>query len=96
MKYLYKVWSFRSDDEYGEIYHQFEGNFFKFDEAMQKLKKLEEEKVHARFYRYKEAHRVSYEPDDGFKGNSGFEDKEWIDNGDDDWLDQVKSLGITE
>lgn len=96
MKYLYKVWSFRSDDEYGEIYDQFEGEFFKFDEAMQKLKKLEEEKVHARFYRYKEEHRVSYEPDDGFKGNSGFEDREWIDNGDDDWLDQVKSLGITE
>ena len=31
MKYLYKVWSFRSDDEYGEIYDQFEDEFFKFD-----------------------------------------------------------------
>lgn len=96
MKYLYKVWSFRSDHKYDEIYDQFEDEFLNFDEAMKKLKKLTEDKVYARLYRYKEEHRVSYEPDDSFKGNSGFEGREWIENGDEDWLDQVKGLGITE
>ena len=71
MSYLYKVWSFRCDHKYDEIYDQFEGEFFSFDGAMHKLEQLAKEKVYARFYRYKENHHVSYEPDDDFKGNQG-------------------------
>jgi len=96
MEYLYKVWSFRRDDEYGEVYDQFEGEFSKFDEAIQKLKKLEEEKVVARFYRYKKNYYIEYEYDDTFGGMWPDCDLKYIENLHDDWLDQVKSLGITE